>query len=75
MLSSAEQDYVEIATKKLSLIVEQQGTVDDDQIDQCVVTERLMVGSVVVHYLSLKAYVRFSLKNCFQMQDVHSKCV
>ena len=45
VLSSAEQTYVEIAINKLSRIVEQEGTVDDDQIDECVVAEGLTVGS------------------------------
>jgi hypothetical protein len=74
MLSSAEQEYVEIAINKLSRIVEQEGTVDDDQVDECVVAEGLTVGSVVVYYLSLKAYVCFRWKMCFQMQDAPSTC-
>jgi hypothetical protein len=55
MLSDEEQQYILIAIEKLSLVAEQEGTVTDEQIDECVVGPGLTVGLFVVCYW--KAYV------------------
>lgn len=54
MLSSEEQQYIEVAIEKLSHTVEQEGTVTDEQIDECVVAQGLTVGLFIVCYW--KAY-------------------
>jgi hypothetical protein len=48
MLSSQEQDYILVAIDKLSHVVEQEGTVTDEQTDECVVAPGLTVGLFVV---------------------------
>ncbi len=49
MLSQAEQDYILIAIEKLALVVEEEGTVTDEQVDECVVEPGgLTVGLFVV---------------------------